>query len=114
MNPMNGGSSPRIWFGSNAVTVRSSKSALIRARLLRGMYAKRHGSPAPDLFPRLRGLELSNNALPLCTGWQQRKGTFGWACRYEQNRLFETGLSLVIVGDGVAVEPPGRLGRCPS
>ena len=31
MNPMNGGSSPRIGFGSNAVTVRSSKSAPIRA-----------------------------------------------------------------------------------
>src|SRR5437899_3563242 len=39
MSPMNGGSSPRIWFGSNAVTVRSSKRAPIRARLLRGMYA---------------------------------------------------------------------------
>src|SRR5258705_2287185 len=36
MNPMIAGSSPRIWFGSNAVTVRPSKSAPIRARRFLG------------------------------------------------------------------------------
>src|SRR3979490_2485638 len=45
MSPMNGGSSPRIWFGS---TVRSSKSAPIRARLLRGMYAILSGRDYDD------------------------------------------------------------------
>src|SRR5713226_5882296 len=57
MSPMTAGSSPPTEFGSSAVTVRSSRSAPIRARLLWGMYAKRLGIvwnylTTPFLFAR--------------------------------------------------------------
>ena len=70
---MNGGSSPRLWFGSNAVTVRSSKSAPIRAQLCGACTLNALGSPAPDLFSRLHGLELTTPFLFARTGFATRE-----------------------------------------
>src|SRR2546427_11862811 len=47
------------------------------------------GSPAPDLFSRLCGMELSNNALPLCSDGLRHARVRG-ACRRSQTwRILE-------------------------